>query len=90
MNNKMFKLEFGSKVKFYPYRKASIYGVFFEVDRYSKAAQEFEKELNRQAGEKNIDNHTAYTITNRNGNVIHVLCSDGAIRFGNILVEEDW
>lgn len=90
MSEKIFKLEFDTSVKFYPYRKAKVYGVFFEVDRLSKEAENFEKELNKRAGENCIDNHTVYTITNRNRNVIHISCSDNAMRFGSILEESEW
>lgn len=86
----MLKIEFDAKVNFYPYRSAHVYGVFFEMDRYSEDAKKFEEKLNKMAGEKYIDNHTAYTITNRNGDSIHVSCSDMKIRFGSVLKEEVW
>lgn len=90
MKDKLFKLDFGIKVKFYPYRRAMVYGVFFEVNRFSEEARNFEKELNRKAGEKYIDNHTAYTITNRDGSMIHISCSDDVMRFGSVLEEKAW
>lgn len=87
MNDKLFELEFGTKVKFYPYRRAMVYGVFFEVNRLSEESRNFEEELNKRAGEKNIDNHTVYTITSRDGSMIHISCSDNKMRFGSVLEE---
>lgn len=86
----MIKLEFGAKVKLYSYRKARVYGVFFKMDRFSEEGKALEKMLSKRAGEKHIDNHTVYAVTNMDGKSIYIACSDDVMRFGNILDEREW
>lgn len=71
MNN-AFKLGNTVKVTYYPYRSARVFGEFFRLDRHSEEAKEFEKQLNKKAGQNYIDNHTVYTIVNTDGSTIHV------------------
>lgn len=86
----ILKLEKGTKVEFHPHRTALVFGVFFEIDRGTIAAMDFENELNKAAGKNGIDNHTAYTLTNSDGGQIHVWCSDSAMRFGQFLEKKYW
>lgn len=88
--NSMFKLESGTKVIYYPYRRAQVFGCFFRIDRNTKEAMDFEEKLSRKAGQNRIDNHTVYTISNNDGSEIHVSCSGDSIRFGSILKQGLW
>ncbi len=86
----IFEIDFYSSVKFYPYRTAQVYDLFFVMNRETDTGKEFEKKLSEMAG-VHPDNHTVYTITNDMGQKIHVWCSDGDIRFGSkITVGDLW
>lgn len=88
--NSMFKLERDTKVIYYPYRRAQVFGCFFRINRNTEEAMDFEEKLNRKAGKNQIDNHTVYTIINSDGSEIHIACSGDNIRFGSILKQGLW
>lgn len=86
----MFTLLYNAEVTMHPYRTARVGGMFFTVERCTDAASDFEEELAKRAGYEHTDNHVVYSIKNKGGDSIHVLCSDCEMTFGSELIEKRW
>lgn len=86
----MFELDYGTYVKFYPYRTATIRDVIFIIDRMSNEAREFEKKL-AIAAHVNTDNHSMYAVSTRDGSkTLYIFCSDFKMYVGLGYEECHW